>query len=163
MNDFPIVAPPIPQPNLFPDEGVPQIPFAGVYQQGSIGVDVFDSGNSAPIIGGPDTPDPYNILIVHSNGTEELINTEDVLADYDGTTDDNWSITITVSGGATQTGASNRSYNATDTGFYDNTGSSQTKAIIPIYRNSGYVANSGVYRATTLCVNGSPTVQFLKQ
>ena len=163
MNDFPIVSPPIPQPNLFPDEGVPPIPFADVYQQGSIGGEVLDYGNSAPIIGGPDAPDPYNILIVHSDGTEELINTEDVLADYDGTSDDNWSITITVSSGATQSGAENRSYNATDTGFYDNTGSSQTKAIIPIYRNQGYVANTGVYRATILCVNGSSVVQFIKQ
>ena len=104
------------------------------------------------------------IYLISRTGTGVFISRPTVLEDFDPSNDDNWSIEIPISAGSWNTGGTITF--ADETALYDNTGSSQTKARIPIIRDNGGdpipVAVYGTYHEGIRCVNGASVVEFYK-
>lgn len=104
------------------------------------------------------------IYLISRTGTGVFISRPTVLEDFDPVNDDNWSIELPISGGVWNT-AGTITY-ADQTALYDAVGSSQTKARIPVIRDSGGdpipLAVYGTYHEGIRCVNGDPVVEFYK-
>jgi hypothetical protein len=106
------------------------------------------------------------IYLISKTGTGVFLSRPTILANFDPspTGDDNWSIELPISAGAWNTGGTITF--ADETALYDNTGSSQTKARIPIIRDNGGdpipVAVYGTYHEGIRCVNGESVVEFYK-
>ena len=104
------------------------------------------------------------IYLISKDGTGVFVSRPTILEDFDADNDDNWSVEIPISAGAWNTGGTITF--ADETALYDNTGSSQTKARIPIIRDSGGdpipVAVYGTYHEGIRCVNGESVVEFYK-
>jgi hypothetical protein len=106
------------------------------------------------------------IYLISRDGTGVFVSRSTILEDFDPspTGDDNWSIEIPIVSGSWNTGGTITF--ADETALYDNTGSSQTKARIPIIRDNGGdpipVAVYGTYHEGIRCVNGASVVEFYK-
>lgn len=104
------------------------------------------------------------IYLIARDGTGVFVSRSTILEDFDPQNDDNWSIEIPISAGSWNTGGTITFADETD--LYDDTGSSQTKARIPIIRDSGGdpipVAVYGTYHESIRCVNGESVVEFYK-
>ena len=97
------------------------------------------------------------IRLFPNTASEVFISTTTILDSYDPTSDDDWSVNLTISSGV---------FNGTiayssDTALYNATGSSQTVYRIPIVRDEVFVATYGAYAEKTVCINGESVVQFI--
>lgn len=105
-----------------------------------------------------------SIYLISENGTGVFVSVSDILEDFDADNDDNWSVEIPIVSGSWNTGGTITF--ADETALYDNTGSSQTKARIPIIRDNGgdpiTIAVYGTYHEGIRCVNGESVVEFYK-
>lgn len=125
-----------------------------------VGTDRFDTPNAdfnvqksdiAPKGGLPD-----GIQFYWQDGTTTFVESSTILENKGSNTD--WSVDLDVSGlAATKTITYSNA-----TALYDNTGSNQTAARIPIYRDDKFVATYGAYQEGLRCVNGEPVVEFYK-
>ncbi len=104
------------------------------------------------------------IYLISRTGAGVFVSRSTILKDFDPQNDDNWSIEIPIVSGAWDTAGTITFADQSD--LYDNTGSSQTKARIPVIRDSSGspipVAVYGTYHEGIRCVNGSPVVEFYK-
>jgi hypothetical protein len=101
-----------------------------------------------------------NIYIFLMSGSTLTIPRNDIFANLDIVTQDNWSVSIPISSLA---------YDSTGTIAFDtNTalnvgaGSSQSIARIPIVRDKKLLNQLGVYKEGLICKNGSPIVEYFK-
>jgi len=163
---FPVSVPPIPLPRVSPDEGVPKIPEAGVYSNGSY-------GNSSI---GLDTPEAFTphqigyegglsgIEIIWADQEETFISADDILEDYDSDDDDYWSVVFAVSNNAfTQ---ATPTYDSTQD-LWDDTGTDQTVYRLRVKTLNGdgdptSISVYGQYRETIICVSGEPVTTLVK-
>lgn len=114
--------------------------------------DSFDFANNTSG-GGAASP---GLLIYWQDGTTTFVAASTILENRGSNT--NWSVDLDVSAlAATKT----ITYSSA-TALYDNTGSSQTAARIPVYRNDKFVATYGAYQEGLRCVNGELVVEFYK-
>ena len=164
---FPISVPPIPTPNVSPDEGVPGIPEAGVYSNGSY-------GNSSIGLDAPEAFTPHqigyeaNVLsgieIIWADQGETFISASDILEDYDSDNDDYWSVVFAVSNNAfTQ---ATPTYDSTQD-LWNDTGTDQTVYRLRVKTLNGdsdptSISTYGQYRETIICVNGEPVTSLVK-
>jgi len=112
----------------------------GNYDPGAVGVD--------------------GILLISNDGqTETFLPANEILEDYN--SDEGWSVNIPIDSLAWDTDGTIE-YGADGTALYDDTGTSQTVARIPIYRSGHFVATFGVYQEGLRVVGGEAVVEFYK-
>jgi len=98
------------------------------------------------------------VRIVWQDETETLLERDTILENYDPGSDSDWSISATISG---LTATKAVTYDATSD-FYDDVGSLQTVARIPIIRSGELITKYGFYREGIRCKDGDAVVEFYK-
>lgn len=97
------------------------------------------------------------IYLFPNTASEAFLPIKTILENYDSSSDDDWSVVLTIASGAFN---GTVAYDSTDN-LYDATGSSQTQYRIPIVRSEVFVATYGAYAEKTVCINGESVVQFI--
>lgn len=132
---------------------VPSAPVRAEYE------DIVSPGDVTSVTSGAggNAKRAQGIYLFPATASEVFLSIDTILASYNPSSDDNWSVVLTISSGVfTGTVA----YDATDN-LYNATGSSQTRYRIPIVRSEVFVATYGAYSEKIICVNGESVVQFI--